>query len=380
MQDKDRHIAVRIISAPPQAFKRGGLVSAAKKVRGAGRYGDDMIIHINKEEFEELRANWGEPTINPETGMPEFFIKKLIKKIAGPVAGLAANYFLPGMGSAIAGATGLSSAAGQALGSAVIGGGVGALANGKSGALTGALVGGASPFVFGTGSTPGMLTGGLGSLLGGASGVAPAAAASAAPVASAAAPAVAGATAAAPAAGGLFSKQSLPYLSALATMLSSGQKDKASARAAAYNAEQEARFNAPLPVMVNPRTQVAYVDRDYTQAGNTDYFTNNALPVVALADGGLTPSVGAGGGSSHEGHVAGAGSGRSDSISARLSDGEFVIDAETVALLGDGSTKAGAAKLDQLRAAVRKHKGGALAKGKISPDAKHPLQYMKGMK
>jgi hypothetical protein len=74
----------------------------------------------------------------------------------------------------------------------------------------------------------------------------------------------------------------------------------------------------------------------------------------------------------------GAGDGRSDSIEARLSDGEYVIDAETVALLGNGSTKAGAAMLDQMRQGIRQQKGRALAKGKFSPDAKAPLAYMKG--
>ena len=74
----------------------------------------------------------------------------------------------------------------------------------------------------------------------------------------------------------------------------------------------------------------------------------------------------------------GSGSGRADTIDARLSDGEYVIDAETVAMLGDGSTQAGAAKLDQMRAQLRKHKGRALAKGKFSPNAKSPLAYIKG--
>ena len=74
----------------------------------------------------------------------------------------------------------------------------------------------------------------------------------------------------------------------------------------------------------------------------------------------------------------GTGSGRDDTINARLSDGEYVIDAETVALLGNGSTKAGAAVLDQMREQVRKQKGKALARGKFSPNAKSPMAYMKG--
>ena len=76
--------------------------------------------------------------------------------------------------------------------------------------------------------------------------------------------------------------------------------------------------------------------------------------------------------------VQGAGDGRSDDIPAVLSDGEYVMDAETVALLGNGSNKAGAAQLDRFRANVRKHKGKDLAKGRFSVNAKNPQAYMAG--
>lgn len=76
--------------------------------------------------------------------------------------------------------------------------------------------------------------------------------------------------------------------------------------------------------------------------------------------------------------VGGSGSGRDDTIDAKLSDGEYVMDAETVAMLGDGSNKEGAARLDQMRSALRAHKGKNLARGQISPDAKSPLAYLKG--
>lgn len=76
--------------------------------------------------------------------------------------------------------------------------------------------------------------------------------------------------------------------------------------------------------------------------------------------------------------VVGDGDGREDLIPARLSDGEYVMDAETVALLGNGSSKAGAAKLDQFRVNIRKHKGRSLAKGKFSVDAKRPEAYFSG--
>ena len=78
--------------------------------------------------------------------------------------------------------------------------------------------------------------------------------------------------------------------------------------------------------------------------------------------------------------VRGGGSGRDDTIDARLSDGEYVMDAETVAMLGDGSVDEGARRLDSMRRDIRKHKGKALARGKFSPNAKQPMAYLSGAK
>jgi hypothetical protein len=94
------------------------------------------------------------------------------------------------------------------------------------------------------------------------------------------------------------------------------------------------------------------------------------------AKGGLTGY--AKGGSKSSRYVDGPGSGREDKIPALLSDGEYVIDAETLALLGDGSTKEGARRMDKFRANIRKHKGRALSRGRISPNAKSPSKYMGG--
>jgi hypothetical protein len=56
-----------------------------------------------------------------------------------------------------------------------------------------------------------------------------------------------------------------------------------------------------------------------------------------------------------------------------------VIDAESVAALGDGNNAAGAKKLDAMRHNIRKHKrGGPLSS--IPPKAKRPEQYLKGTK
>lgn len=106
-------------------------------------------------------------------------------------------------------------------------------------------------------------------------------------------------------------------------------------------------------------------------ATNWPRITSGQYNTQAMAQGGALSAVAR--------FARGAGTGRSDEIDAKLSDGEYVIDAETVAMLGDGSSKAGAQRLDKMREEIRSHKGKALAKGKFSPDAKSPLSYLKGV-
>ena len=91
----------------------------------------------------------------------------------------------------------------------------------------------------------------------------------------------------------------------------------------------------------------------------------------------VSPRYARGGLSEIPGYATGSGDGRDDLINARLSDGEFVIDAESVSMLGNGSNKAGASILNNMRENLRSHKGKVLAKGRFSPDAKSPLEYMK---
>jgi hypothetical protein len=104
-------------------------------------------------------------------------------------------------------------------------------------------------------------------------------------------------------------------------------------------------------------------------------FLANFGPPVRRARGGSMRGTGT---SRNSYAVKGAGTGRSDEIPALLSDGEYVMDAETVAMLGDGSSEAGAKRLDDFRINVRKHKGRNLAKGKFSANAKRPEKYLTG--
>ena len=74
--------------------------------------------------------------------------------------------------------------------------------------------------------------------------------------------------------------------------------------------------------------------------------------------------------------VGGRGTGQSDDIPTMLSDGEFVISADVVSALGDGSSKAGSDKLYTMMKEVRNRYRGADS-SKIPPVARSPLEYMK---
>jgi len=168
----------------PQQRAGGGQVAPdqmAQGLAGLGRYGDNMLLHINPEELEGL-ASMGKITYNPITGLPEawgfksFFkpfkqIAKSVKKVAkskafrtlAPLAltiaapYLAASFFPATFG--VAGVTGGLAAQVAAMGpiafgaSTAIGSGLGALAAGakpkdalKAAALSGVTAGGMRGF------------------------------------------------------------------------------------------------------------------------------------------------------------------------------------------------------------------------------------------
>jgi hypothetical protein len=109
---------------------------------------DPQVMEMLQALFEQGGVDMAEFTvgdpankINPETGYPEFFKLKKLFRAAAPAA-LA--YFAPGIGTALGSALlGTGAAGASTLGSALIGGGIGALGGGGlKGALTGAVTGG----------------------------------------------------------------------------------------------------------------------------------------------------------------------------------------------------------------------------------------------
>jgi hypothetical protein len=75
-----------------------------------GRNGDTMMAHVNPQEMQLLQAVGGSGTINPATGQPEFFLKKLVKKVIKPVVGAALGFLVAGpIGAVVGGGLGYQS-------------------------------------------------------------------------------------------------------------------------------------------------------------------------------------------------------------------------------------------------------------------------------
>lgn len=519
---------------------RGGLAMAANAARSAGRYGDTQLVHMNRSELNELSRNWGKPTINPQTGMPEFFLGKIFKAI-GKVLKVAAPIILsvvaPGLGTAIGSAIGLSGTAAAIAGGAILGGATSGLTGGNvlKGALMGGLGGGlgkvaggfanktlglglgsgaqnilGSALVGGTagaatgqgflaGAGQGVLGGAIGELAGGVNapnafqqgvqsagksfgqaltagyspkeaaiagatsgllrgatykplpspstqvvdslkagetaaakptvglgydptfGVDPAtqasidaaagsplqaagatgpsfgvdantqAAINAAAAGQPVAPAEVSAGTSAPAAKASPLSSAAKYLglaSAASSLFSSAPKEVQEA-VAQLSPQQQEYFNRPSVTWDWGKMQRdaaasgmgigQFMAANWNAVTGGAYNTPAPAPTPGMAHGGHMAGPMHGGALSAVSRFArGAGSGRDDTIDAKLSDGEYVMDAETVSMLGDGSSKEGARRLEQMRKNIRQHKGKTLAKGKFSPNAKSPLAYLKG--
>lgn len=408
------------MSRPDVNYARGGLAKAAKKVAGAGEGGDSMVVHVNKAEFDEMVRHFGPPERNPKTGMyafKPFWKQKWFKEWAAPVATVALSALAPGVGTAVGTGLGLTGTAASTVGTGLIGAGLGAATGGTKGALAGGLAGGLAGYALpamGITGTPaeggGIFSGGIFSPTGG-SGIAPAINSlfnGAAPIAgnpgldpnfsngiygpqlpsagaggaaaggaggAAAGAGAAGAAAPAAAAGGTSMLNRVGQLAGLGlvanAVLNSGNQQTSGSRPA------QPQQNDPNMTERLPEVRFARVRRQPTGAptryamedGEQEFYEDNRLPAQAARGGLLRASEGR--------YVKGDGDGRQDKIPALLSDGEYVFDAETVSMLGNGSSDAGAKKLDEMRQKIRKHKAGGLARGKMSPDAKHPTHYLK---
>jgi hypothetical protein len=441
------------------AYRNGGLVQAAEAVRKAGRYGDDVLVHVNKRELADMIARWGKPTINPVTKIPEFFLGGDFFKDNPWLLPLATSVIAPSVGSTVGGflndnvlGGALGSTGSAALGGALVNGGLGYLTGGGKGALYGAGIGAAMPYIQGgaLGSTLQGLTGGGHGYAdmshGGMGPDMPADVAKAGTVGSGGSSGSGGFLSGL-GGGSLGSMLPLLALAAAAGGSKGGPNGSGGSSPTAYTAGQQQAIdsnNQHLSQVKYDRPRNSVSNQDVLTAGyrgEPTFFKDNKLPGYAdggeaqpqvqqpppeifeivdghtgqvvgqtadrrramimrdrrdnayggyryqvraqgakrgYADGGAPQGRGALSMASHDRplYVRGPGSGRADKIPAELSDGEYVFTAEDVSLLGDGSSDHGARVLDQFRENLRRHKGQALAQGKISPDALPPEAYL----
>ena len=79
----------------------------AQGIASLGRYGDTTLMHMRPDEVEQLtalsRANGGDITINPKTGMPEAFLGNFVSSLLPTAAGIGAGAMFGPAGGAIAG-------------------------------------------------------------------------------------------------------------------------------------------------------------------------------------------------------------------------------------------------------------------------------------
>ena len=359
-----------------RGYSRGGLKVAARRIAAEGRNGDTILAHINPGEAQMLQRMGGSGSINPTTGLPEFF-KFNFGSILAAIAPIALSFIAPGIGTYIGGAIsgalelGLGAAATSALGAGVLGAGASLLGGAKPlEALMSGAVSGLGQYAVGseglniTGAVPGVTPG---SDPGPQRGGSPAESWDRRvvnnPITPPVVPPKTDWTKLAPlgllAASALSSSSGSPTANAP----SMGSPDKRVIPDFDYAGAQKAANDENMSL-------TAYLN----EPGNYEKFASGAPPVASptafVAQGGTLNQI--------SNLARGSGSGRDDTINARLSDGEYVMDAETVALLGDGSNSEGARRLDQMRKEIRAQKGKSLAKGKFSPDAKSPLAYLKG--
>ena len=372
-----------------------------------GRQGDNTLVHVNPMELKALEAMApGGLTRNPYTGLPEAFKLKDILPVLGAVAGAA--FLGPAVGAAFGtglGAAGGGLAAGQSIEEAALTGltsGVtagmfapaAATTGAATGATTGATTGAATGAATGAGTealsnfVPGEVTrsGALGSFkpipssafssgTAGAAGTSSFADIASAKTAGALQPATMGQLAGAAGRTGLQALKDQGFKSVAGGALAAG---------VASPVEMVKPSYGPVEAIQNPQQSAnvsrAEIDKYIRGGGQMPQFFR---PTRMAAEGGPI-SLNEGGQPSgmFSGMVDGRlGDGMSDNVAfevvgdpqierAQLSPDEYVMDAYTVSALGNGSSDAGAKRLDDFRTALREKAMGRKSQPKQIDGAK----------
>lgn len=292
----------------------GALHKHAAKVRAAGRFTDDQLVHMSSREVGKLKQMWGEPTINPVTGLPEYFLGDIIDGIGNVVGGIAG-----GIGDLFGGG---SSGGGSWINDIV--GVASSLLGGLGGGQQAPTMGG--PTTYGNGPSmkaPGD-SGGSGS--------------------------------------GFDLRKILNLAGGLASFVGALNRNNSWNNYQKKLQKQQQRQNQEWNQHVNYPIGQGNVTYRPPAVPSELYGLGPATAQVQYAHGGRTASAGMrapmGALSKPQGRIPGLGTGQSDDVPALLSKDEYVIPADVVSHWGDGSSEAGAKKFDSLVKHTRIHRTG----------------------
>jgi hypothetical protein len=378
--------ALQTSSYSPEAgmspYARGGRVQQsgfplgelAETLRTQGQEGDTVLAHISPREAAFLAEHFG-GDINPETGLPQFgFFSKLwkgVKKVAGPAIGAVLGTMVGGpLGGAIGGGIGGSFGHPNDRVGPVMGGlggyfGGPALLKGGSALMAGqGLSGIGAGLSSGFGQSTGMLSNGLSSLLnstglgsffGGGVG------SSAASAASAGKDVLHRAMGASAGGGGLgsFFGGNILNNALLATAIGGTllRREKPQGPQSIGDAMREGEKHRWRPDQYPDKDSFKPINRKY-QGYSKEYRPGFDPEEEAFRENSpwqYTPRFSEQK-FSEGGFLEGFSQGQEDNVPALLSEGEFVIPADVVADLGDGNSKAGAKRLEQMMREIRCHK------------------------
>jgi hypothetical protein len=398
----------------------------ANHLKSYGRGGDTELVHMTKGEIKGLQelalAHGGSLSINPDTGLVEAgFLKNILPAIAGAglmmipgMQGIGAGWIGAGIGALETARTGdigkglmagLGAYGGAGLAGGLMGTAAGAVAPSATGITAGAAPTAATSAVPTTLGSTANMAGASGTL---ANGLAAPGASSfgslTAPTASSTLGSIAAPTGASTVAPGMAGSQIAKYgMAAAAPILGDATTPKPipveeedlgpnagkyiSTNFKAYEPQRPKPYYIPQGLgytgyaeggMIDPMQRMPNGGLAAIQGMRDGYAPTTTMDgnIPQMADGGSI------GGYSDGGRMLkGPGDGMSDSIPgvignkqpARLADGEFVMPADVVSHLGNGSTDAGAKRLYSMMDKVRKARTGTKKQGKqIKPEKYMP--------
>ena len=338
-----------IVSNMNMQYEKGGMVNQAKGLASFGRGEDTELIHMTPSEINGLQSlavrMGGSLATNPTTGLPEAgFFKNILPMLVGGALSLTGVGAL-GVGAMMGG--GALAASGGDLKQAVkwgLGGASGAgIANSLAGAGAGVQAGAAG--TAGTTNAANAARGGMSQLKDIGQALADPSKLTNATSGFMAQP---------------FAKSQL--YSGLGSLAVGNEIDRAKLDGEPPKAQEDLHYFPEGGYRYDENNNVVQANPNARNMFNAEgrydwgagYPTSNAAQggLMGFADGGLT---------------AGPGDGMSDEIMtsisgqqpAALSPGEFVVPADVVSGLGNGSTQAGANALDDMMERVRKARGGS---------------------